>query len=551
MSLATLREAARAWLAEDPDPATREELRALLDRGDGEALRERFGHRLEFGTAGLRGELGAGPNRMNRAVVIRATAGVAAYVRAHAPGDAPTAVVGCDARHGSETFARDAAAVLAGAGIRAHLLPRLLPTPVLAFAVRHLDADAGIMVTASHNPPADNGYKVYLAGGAQIAPPADAEISAQIEAVTSLKSVPRSDAWTVLGEDVVDAYLDALSSLPLDGDREVATAYTPLHGVGRDVLLRAFDRAGFPAPAVVREQGEPDPDFPTVTFPNPEEPGAMDLALEAGIRSSADLVLANDPDADRCAVAEGGRLLTGDEVGGLLAEHVLRHTSGSDRMVATTIVSSSLLAKIAADYGVGYAETLTGFKWLVRAPGRLVFAYEEALGYGVGSDSGLAVLDKDGIGAALTVAGIAATARREGRTLRDLVDGQARRHGAHASGQVSVRVDDLDQITEAMRRLRTKPPETIGGRDVSSAEDLSQGVGDPDAGGLPPTDGLRYRLAGDAWTVVRPSGTEPKLKCYAEVVVPVSGSVDAARARAARELAALRDAIPAVTGLDK
>lgn len=303
----------------------------------------------------------------------------------------------------------------------------------------------------------------------------------------------------------------------------------------------AFQRAGFPAPAVVREQGEPDPDFPTVAFPNPEEPGAMDLALAAG--TDTDLVLANDPDADRCAVAEGGRMLTGDEVGCLLGEHVLANTSGPDRIVATTIVSSSLLAKIAADYGARHAETLTGFKWLMGLPGRLVFAYEEALGYCVGADGGLPVRDKDGIGAALTVAGLAAGARQHGRSLHDLLDDQARRYGVHATGQASVRVSDPGEIVRALQRLRAHPPSTIGPRGVTSAEDLAAGVG-----GLPPTDGVRYRLEGDARVIVRPSGTEPKLKAYAEVVVPVSSSVTTARRRAEEELAELRRAIPALTG---
>lgn len=530
---------ARAWLAEDPDPETRAELGDILERGDAGSLTDRFASALEFGTAGLRGELGAGPNRMNHVVVRRATAGLAAHVRAAGGG---AAVVGYDARHKSAAFALDAVRVLAGAGLRAYLLPRPLPTPLLAFAVRHLDAGAGVMVTASHNPPRDNGYKVYQRGGSQIAPPVDAEISAAIERVGSVSSVPLGDAWTELDEDVVAAYLRVVRELPLGEDRELSTTYTPLHGVGRDVLVAAFQGAGFAEPAVVPAQGDPDPDFPTVSFPNPEEPGAMDLALAAG--AGSDLVLANDPDADRCAVAEGGRLLTGNEVGALLAEHVLANTSGSDRVVATTIVSSSLLGKIAADYGVGYAATLTGFKWLMQVPGRLVFACEEALGYAVGTDAGLPVRDKDGVSAALTIAAVAAGARRRGQTLRDLLDDQARRYGLHATEQVSVRVSDLDQIDAALERMRSHPPEAVAGRAVTAAEDLASGVE-----GLPPTDGLRYRLEGDAWIVVRPSGTEPKLKAYAEVMVPVAESVAAARDLAEGELARVRAAIPAMTGL--
>ena len=352
-------EAARAWLAEDPDPDTRAELRALLDAGDGAALAERFGRRLEFGTAGLRGELGAGPNRMNRVTVLRTSAGVAAAVTARG---GKSVVVGYDARHGSRTFALDAAAVFAGAGLDAMVLPRPLPTPVLAFAVRHLGAAAGVMVTASHNPPRDNGYKVYLDGGAQLVPPVDAEISAAIDEVGPLAELPRGDGWRWLGEEVVDAYVAAVCALPLGGEREVSVTYTPLHGVGRDVVTAAFERAGFPAPTVVAEQAEPDPDFPTVTFPNPEEPGAMDRALATGHRAGSDLVIANDPDADRCAVATAGERLTGDELGCLLAEHVLAHTAGDDRLVVTTIVSSTLLGRIADDYGVRHARTLTGFK---------------------------------------------------------------------------------------------------------------------------------------------------------------------------------------------
>lgn len=534
---------ARAWIADDPDPDTRAELGDILQREDESALADRFAAPLEFGTAGLRGELGSGPGRMNRAVVRRTTAGLAAYLRDRG-GD--TVVIGYDARHASDTFASEAASVLAGAGLRALVLPRAQPTPVLAFAVRNLEADAGVMITASHNPRRDNGYKVYLGGGSLIAPPVDAEIAGEIERVGPLSEVPLGTDWRTLSEEVVHAYVDALGALPLGEALDISVTYTPLHGVGRDVLAAAFARAGFPAPAVVREQGEPDPDFPTAAFPNPEEPGAMDLALAAG--ADADLVLANDPDADRCAVAEGGRVLTGDEVGCLLGEHVLARTTGPDRVVATTIVSSSMLAKIAADYGAGHAETLTGFKWLMGVPGRLVFAYEEALGYCVGADAGLPVRDKDGIGAALTVAGMAARARRHGHSLHDLLDDQARRYGVHATGQTSVRVSDPGEIGRALRGLRAHPPSEIGQREVVSAEDLAAGVGD-----LPPTEGMRYRLEGDAWIVVRPSGTEPKLKAYAEVVEPVveppSGSVAAARARAADGLAELRAAIPALTDL--
>ncbi|MBW8484727.1 phospho-sugar mutase [Actinomadura parmotrematis] len=538
------RAAAEDWLSQDPDPGTRAELEGLLD--DAAALADRFGARLEFGTAGLRGELGAGPNRMNRVTVLRAAAGLAARVRADGDPDAGV-VIGYDARHGSERFALDTAAVMAGAGLRAWLLPRPLPTPVLAFAVRHLGAAAGVMVTASHNPPRDNGYKVYWGDGAQIVPPLDAEISAAIDAVGRVDALPLAEGWTVLGEEIVTAYLDALSAdLPLGTARGVATAYTALHGVGRDVLLAAFERAGFARPAVVREQAEPDPDFPTVAFPNPEEPGAMDLLLALAAGSGADLAIANDPDADRCAVAvpgpAGWRALTGDELGGLLAEHVLRHTAGADRLVVTTIVSSSLLEAIARAHGVRHAVSLTGFKWIMKAGGpgdRRVFGYEEALGYSVGG----VVHDKDGVGAALTAAALAAEAKADGRTLAGLLDDQARRYGLHATAQLSFRVADLSLITGALARLRAEPPAELGGRPVTSVEDLADG-----AGGLPPTDGLRLRT-GEARVVVRPSGTEPKLKCYLEVVLPAADDVPAARTRAAAALDALKASLTAALGL--
>jgi phosphomannomutase len=533
---------AEAWLEQDPDPETRAELRTLLD--DPAALAERFGTKLEFGTAGLRGELGAGPNRMNRVTVMRAAAGLASVLTSMDTPDL-SVVIGYDARHKSDIFAEDSAAVLSGAGVAVYLMPRPLPTPVLAYAVRHLGCAAGIMVTASHNPPRDNGYKVYWGDGAQIVPPLDHEISQAIDAVGRVDALPRGSGRRTLDDGVVEAYLHSLARLPLGTHRDVSVAYTPLHGVGGAVLRRAFGWCGFAPPEVVREQVDPDPDFPTVTFPNPEEPGAMDLALALGKGRGSDLVIANDPDADRCAVAAGGRMLTGDEVGGLLAEHVLRHTDGDDRLVATTIVSSSLLSKIAAAHGVRYAETLTGFKWIMKGGGdgdRLVYGYEEALGYCVGGDDGVPVRDKDGIGAALTVAGLAAEAKAEGRTLLDLLEDQARRYGLHATAQLSFRVDDLSLITDAMARLRSAPPRTLAGRDVTSVEDLAGGLD-----GLPPADVLRLRLSGGGRVIVRPSGTEPKLKCYLEVVVPGGG--EPARTAADGELDALRTAVTEALGL--
>ena len=539
-------EVARAWLAEDPDPDTRAELEALIEAGDAAAVGDRFGARLEFGTAGLRGALGAGPNRMNRAVVIRAAAGLAAYVTARG---GTGVVVGFDARHKSDVFARDTAEVMRGAGLRAWVLPRPLPTPVLAFAIRHLGADAGVMVTASHNPPQDNGYKVYLGDGSQIVPPADAEISAAIEAVGPLASVPTADGWETLGEEVLEAYLDRVAGLVAAGSpRDLRTVYTPLHGVGRDVVLAAFDRAGFAAPYVVSEQGDPDPEFRTVAFPNPEEPGAIDLALAAAQAQDVDIVLANDPDADRCAVAvpeaetpTGWRMLRGDEVGALLAQHLIRRDPGLRGVFAASIVSSSLLGRIAAAHGLGFEETLTGFKWISRVQG-LRFGYEEALGYCVDPEG---VRDKDGVSAAILVAELAAVLKAEGRTLTDLLDDLAREHGLHATDQLSARFDDVSQIEAAMARLRDEPPTALGGRDVTAVEDLTQGVR-----GLPPTDGLCYRLAGGCRVIVRPSGTEPKVKCYLEVVIPViDGDVDAARRTAAESLAATKQDIAAAAGI--
>ncbi|WP_370085141.1 phospho-sugar mutase [Streptacidiphilus sp. MAP12-16] len=559
---------ARTWLAEDPDPDTRAELSALLaaaECGDGTGsedecrswsrLSERFSGTLQFGTAGLRGEMGAGPMRMNRAVVIRAAAGLAAYVKRG--GAHGLVVIGYDARHKSYDFARDTAAVMVGAGLNAALLPGPLPTPVLAFAVRHLGAAAGVMVTASHNPPRDNGYKVYLSGdlkGSQIVPPHDAGIAAEIDAVRSLNDVPlATDGWDVLAEaEILEPYLSrAASVVDPHTPRDLSVVYTPLHGVGRDTLLSAFKRAGFPTPSTVTAQGDPDPDFPTVSFPNPEEPGAMDLAFRTAASLGPDIVVANDPDADRLAVAvpahgtaTGWRMLRGDEVGALLATHLV--SKRAEGTFATTIVSSSLLSRIAAAAGLPYAETLTGFKWISRAEG-LRYGYEEALGYCVDPE---AVRDKDGISAALSIAELAAGLKESGRTLADLLDDLALTHGLHATDQLSVRVADLKLIGNAMARLREQPPRALAGLRVDSAEDLEQGSAD-----LPPTDGLRYRLSGDAVSsarvVVRPSGTEPKLKCYLEVVVPVaSGDVlNAARERATALLESIKRDLSAAAGI--
>ncbi|MGW5046005.1 phospho-sugar mutase [Streptomyces griseoluteus] len=535
---------AQAWLAEDPDPETREELAKLIEAGDTAELTARFSGTLQFGTAGLRGELGAGPMRMNRAVVIRAAAGLAAYLKAKGE-TGGLVVVGYDARHKSADFARDTAAVITGAGLRAAVLPRPLPTPVLAFAIRHLGAVAGVEVTASHNPPRDNGYKVYLGDGSQIVPPADAEIAAEIDAVRALADVPRPEAgWEVLGDEVLDAYLARTDAVLAEGSaRGARTVYTAMHGVGKDVLLAAFARAGFPEPVLVAEQAEPDPDFPTVAFPNPEEPGAMDLAFERATVTEPDLVIANDPDADRCAVAvrDGGdwRMLRGDEVGALLAAHLVgRGVTGT---FAESIVSSSLLGRIARKAGLGYEETLTGFKWIARVEG-LRYGYEEALGYCVDPEG---VRDKDGITAALLITELASELKESGRTLLDLLDDLALEHGLHATDQLSVRVEDLSVIADAMRRLREQPPTALAGLKVTSAEDLTRGTAS-----LPPTDGLRYALDG-ARVIVRPSGTEPKLKCYLEVVVPVAdrSALPVARARATELLTAIKRDLSEAAGI--
>ena len=541
---------AEAWLAEDPDSETRDELRKLIESRETDELAARFAGTLQFGTAGLRGELGAGPMRMNRAVVIRAAAGLAAYLRAKGE-NGGLVVIGYDARYKSADFARDTAAVMVAAGLRAAVLPRPLPTPVLAFAIRQLGAVAGVEVTASHNPPRDNGYKVYLGDGSQIVPPADAEIAAEIDAIRSLHDVPRAESgWDVLGEEVLEAYLARTEAVLAAGSpRGVRVVHTALHGVGTEVFTAAFARAGFPDPVLVAEQAEPDPAFPTVAFPNPEEPGAMDLAFETARRVRPDIVIANDPDADRCAVAVPDdsaagqwRMLRGDEVGALLGAHLVR--KGATGTFAESIVSSSLLGRIAEAAGLPFVETLTGFKWIARAEG-LRYGYEEALGYCVDPDG---VRDKDGITAALLVAELASELKEQGRGLTDLLDDLAVEHGLHATDQLSVRVEDLSIIADAMRRLREQPPAELAGLRITSAEDLNRGTQS-----LPPTDGLRYHLNGEftARVIVRPSGTEPKLKCYLEVVVPVAdaAALPAARERATEVLTAIKRDLSASAGI--
>jgi len=538
-------EQARAWAAEDPDEQTRTELESLVaaaERGEETDLADRFAGTLEFGTAGLRGALGAGPNRMNRVVVTRAAAGLAAYLKdtGHAGG---SVVIGFDARHNSDVFARDTAEIMTGAGFKALVMPRTLPTPLLAYAIRELGCAAGVMVTASHNPPEDNGYKVYLGDGSQIVPPADIEIAERIAAVGALAELPRGNAGKVVGEDIVDNYLDTVAGLAEDGPRDLRIVYTPLHGVGGTTVAQVLETAGFDAPDIVAEQEHPDPDFPTVSFPNPEEPGAMDLAMALAAETRADLVVANDPDADRCAVAvpdaHGWRMLRGDEVGALLAHHLIGR--GRTGTFANSIVSSSLLGKMAAAAGQPHEETLTGFKWIGRVE-NLAFGYEEALGYCCDPEH---VKDKDGVSALLLVCELAAEAKAAGRGLTDVLDDIARQHGLHATDQLSVRFDDLADIPKTMDRLRGTPPTTLGGLAVERVEDLSEGSAQ-----LPPTDGLRYSLAEGARVIVRPSGTEPKVKCYLEVVVPVGDEdVDAARISAVGRLDAIKGDLRTAAGL--
>jgi phosphomannomutase len=525
-----LRAQVEAWIADDVDPASMAQLRDLLARGDsadtddgpaaGE-LADRFSGPLLFGTAGLRGPIRAGPNGMNRAVVRRAAAGLAAWL-SESGGTRGRIVIGYDGRHLSKEFAQDSAAVFTAAGHEALLLPRLLPTPLLAFAVLHLQAQVGVMVTASHNPPADNGYKVYVGDGAQIVPPTDTEIEHAISAAPPARDVALDDSYLTLDESIVDSYVDAMAGLIGPGPREIAIAHTAMHGVGTAVIERVFRAAGFAPLHTVPEQAEPDPDFPTVAFPNPEEPGALDLALALAHNTGAQLLIANDPDADRCAVAApdrsgAWRVLTGNEVGILLADWLI--AKGVRGTYATTIVSSTMLRAMAARHGVGYAETLTGFKWISRAAPDLVFGYEEALGYAVAPTL---VRDKDGISAALLIAERAAALLATGSSLLERLDELAAEYGRYGTDQTSIRVDDLSLIDTAMDRLRAAPPTTLLGQPVTCT-DLA-----------PVADVVTLSWSGGR-VVVRPSGTEPKLKAYLEVVV-----ADGSAKRAVQLLATLR-----------
>lgn len=517
---AALRLEVENWIADDPDPKTASQLRDLLDREDESTLQRYFNGFLQFGTAGLRGPIGPGPSCMNRAVVGRAAAGIASYMKKR---EMKSVIIGRDARHGSEDFTYETAEIMSGAGMQVYILPRPLPTPVLAFATSYLGCDIGIMVTASHNPPEDNGYKVYVGpvadginyAASQIINPTDQFMATEIAAVARLKSLPRGNKWTVLNEDVVNEYISRTSALaPRPGDLKVV--YTAMHGVGTEIVSKVFSQAGFHNLILVDEQCTPDPNFPTVAFPNPEEPGAIDLALAKAKATDANLVIANDPDADRCAAAindpnSGWRMLRGDELGVILGEWIARsHPRGT---FGNSIVSSSALRKICAHYGIDFKEVLTGFKWLAKIED-LAFGYEEAIGYCVDSET---VNDKDGISAAIFLAQVTMDLARDGLSLVDLLNQVWDRHGFHGTEQISIRVKDMSSIARLLTQLRHNPPREVAGRTVISIDDLAAPTD-----GLPPTDGLRMWLDGDIRIIIRPSGTEAKMKCYVEVVTTTS-----------------------------
>ena len=538
------------WSDQDPDPQTRQQVADLLtaaEAGNAQATAElvdAFSVRLQFGTAGLRGALGPGPNRMNRVVVGQAAAALASYLLDHGL-TGRKVIIGFDARDNSDVFARDTAEIMAGAGFQSMITAGPLPTPVVAFGIRHLDCAAGIVVTASHNPPQDNGYKVYLGDGSQIVPPADVEISARIDQIAKhrLADVPRSRSYDVIGPELVDAYVDRIaSSVPAAAPRQLQWVYTPLHGVGGSLVERVVEASGFPPPEVVPEQAEPDPRFPTVAFPNPEEPGAIDLAIARAQQIDADLVIANDPDADRLAAAvvldRRWRMLRGDELGVLLGEDALRR--GVRGTYACSIVSSSQLSAIAAAYGQPFVYTLTGFKWIGRVPG-LAYGYEEAIGYCVDPT---AVPDKDGISALARLLTLAAELKAEGKSIPDRLDEIARHYGVCETDQLSLRVQDGKIIAAAMARLRANPPRILA-RQPTSVVDLATGTAE-----LPATDAVL--ITGETLkVVVRPSGTEPKLKCYLETRLPAARSANlaAARSEARFTLAAIREEMSTALGL--
>ncbi|MGX0887546.1 phosphomannomutase [Kocuria rhizophila] len=556
------------WLDHDPDDATRAELHSLLEQargGDENALADlesRFQGPLVFGTAGLRAAVGAGESRMNRAVVIRASAGLASFLLDRV-GPEPLVVVGCDARHGSEDFAADAAAVFAAAGCRAVRLPAQLPTPLVAFAVCELGADAGVMVTASHNPPADNGYKVYLGGravdtddekGVQIVPPDDARIAERIAATPFADEVPRDpEAVSTADDAVLEHYVQRASSLRAGSEtsQDISIALTPMHGVGLGTALRVLDAAGFRNVSVVAEQAEPDPDFPTVAFPNPEEPGAMDLLMALAARENCDVAIAMDPDADRCAVAiptgagtgdpaQDWRRLSGDELGALLGEDAASDPDRSGDTLACSIVSGRLLGRIAERHGLSFRQTLTGFKWIARTPG-LRFGYEEAIGY---CTDPTAVRDKDGVSTAVRVASLVAGLKQRGSTVQQELDRLAHMHGLYATAPLTFRVADLSLITRGMQRLRENPPTELAGSPIAEFVDLAKGGPE-----MLPTEGILMRTEADDRVIVRPSGTEPKLKCYLEVVLPVLDGDPVPREDAAQRLQQISTQLREIVGL--
>ena len=507
----------KEWIALDPDAQTAAQLQRWLDEGNEKVLQRCFAGFLQFGTAGLRGPVGPGPSCMNRAVVQRAAAGIAAYMKKRG---LTSVVIGRDARYGSEDFTEESAQIFSGAGMKVWVLPRPLPTPVLAYAVNALSADVGIMVTASHNPPQDNGYKVYLGGsvdgvryaGSQIVPPADTEIAAEIASIKSAQ--PKGSVWEVLDDAVFNEYVattSALARIPAD----VRVVYSAMHGVGTETLLATFKAAGFTEPILVKEQAEPDPDFPTVKFPNPEEPGAIDLSLKLAAEVGADIVIANDPDADRCAAAfhepgGGWRMLRGDEVGAILGHYIATTMKEScfGKSFANSIVSSSILGKIARAHGIEFHETLTGFKWLAKIP-NLRFGYEEALGYAVDATS---VNDKDGISAALLLAQCAAELKRDGHTISGYLANIWESYGYHGTEQISIRVENIAQVDSVLAKLRASHPQSLGGNSLTRFIDLAQPEGN-----LPPTNGITMWFGESIRIIVRPSGTEAKLKCYVEV----------------------------------
>lgn len=544
------------WIGQDPDQETRAELADLVDRvekSNAEALAElenRFSGHLTFGTAGLRAEIGAGPMRMNSVVVSHAASGLAQFLHDHTSGGSPSVVVGYDARHKSQQFARDTAEIMQASGIRAFLFDQHTPTPVLAFAVRHLGVDAGVMVTASHNPPADNGYKVYLGGadgGSQIVPPTDSQIHDAIMAShesSQANGLPRSSDYESVGAEVIDAYVEATGKVVSGRENRardrLRICYTPMHGVGATVFHRVLGNAGFTNITDVAEQVDPDPDFPTVAFPNPEEPGALDLAINTAATADADLIIAHDPDADRLAVAlpsaDGGSwsMLSGNEVGALLAWELTRGKNLSESVLGCSLVSSPILTKIAQVRGLGATTTPTGFKWISRLPG-LLFGFEEALGYLVNPET---VRDKDGISAGLLLAAIASEQKAQGSTLRDLLADIQAEVGGFASDQISLRFDSPQHAADLMVRVRQQPDGVFPELDVETIADYRDG-----AAGLPPANIVQFDLSSGDRIIMRPSGTEPKLKIYIDSLRPSQAEAEEAAKSLVEQMRASIDAL--------